>query len=52
MKLLQSSPTLSSPAGILTLIVGTAIAIYVLSQFEFTRRLTGLSDKGKLQVAG
>lgn len=51
MKLLQNTPSLGSASGIVTLILGVALAVFVLSQFDITRRLTGLTGRGKITAA-
>jgi len=47
----QKTPSLGSIPGLIAMIAGVAISIYVLSQFAMTRRLLGLSIPGQLPTA-
>lgn len=50
MALLQSKPSLGSPAGIITMLVGVALSVFLLTQFDFTRRLMGIPVKGEFKT--
>lgn len=48
-KVIQSTPSFGSMAGILTAVLLTAVSLFILSQFEVGRKLTGTS-KGTLAL--
>ena len=48
MKLLQGTPSISSPAGILTMLVGVAVSMFLLSQWDRARRFVGLTAPGQI----
>jgi hypothetical protein len=50
MAFLQTRPSLGSPAGLIALLIGTAIALFILTQFDFTRRLIGASARGEFKM--
>jgi len=47
----QKTPSLGSLPGLLAMVLGVALSIYVLSQFAMTRRLLGLTSPGQLPTA-
>ena len=49
--LIQSTPSIASPAGILTALVLTLGSVFLLSQFSFGRSLMG-TGKGMLPTGG
>ncbi len=47
-KLLQSTPSLGSAAGLVTMVVGVAVAMFILAQFNATRSIVS----GQLPTIG
>jgi hypothetical protein len=50
--LIQKQPSLSSLPGLVAMAVGVLAATFVLSQFDATRKIMGLAQKGQLPTVG
>ena len=46
MALLQRTPSLGSIGGFASLVLGVAVALFVISQWDRARQFTGLSSTG------
>jgi len=44
--MIQKTPSLGSPMGIVTFVLGTALSVFVLTQWDRTRKLLGIPTKG------
>ena len=49
--LVQSRLSLGSIGGIIAVVVGTALGMFLLTQFEFGRRLVGAAAKGTVSTS-
>lgn len=50
--MLQKTLSLGSIGGIVAILIGTALAVFALTQFQFGRTLTGIPGQGKLSING